>query len=81
MTVGESAAATREIETAAELDSESSAILADKGLILYYGPGGPTRRSSCLRSWKPTSPASRHRLSIFRSSISCAATTKVICAR
>jgi Tfp pilus assembly protein PilF len=36
MTVGESAAATREIETAAELDSESSAILADKGLILYY---------------------------------------------
>lgn len=36
MTVGESAAATREIEMAAELDSESSAILADKGLILYY---------------------------------------------
>ena len=36
MTVGESAAATREIEKAAELDSESSAILADKGLILYY---------------------------------------------
>jgi Tfp pilus assembly protein PilF len=36
MTLGESTAATREIEKAAELDSESSAILADKGLILYY---------------------------------------------
>jgi Tfp pilus assembly protein PilF len=36
MTLGESAAATREIDAAAELDSESSAILADKGLILYY---------------------------------------------
>jgi Tfp pilus assembly protein PilF len=37
MTVGEPEAATREIDKAAELDSESSAILADKGLILYYG--------------------------------------------
>jgi Tfp pilus assembly protein PilF len=36
MTVGEFDAALREIEKASELDSESSAILSDKGLILYY---------------------------------------------
>jgi Tfp pilus assembly protein PilF len=36
MTVGDFAAAESEIDKAAELDSESSAILADKGLILYY---------------------------------------------
>jgi Tfp pilus assembly protein PilF len=36
MTVGEFDAALREIEKASDLDSESSAILSDKGLILYY---------------------------------------------
>lgn len=36
MSVGAFDAAGREIEKAAELDSESSAILSDKGLILYY---------------------------------------------
>jgi tetratricopeptide (TPR) repeat protein len=36
MTMGEPGAALREIEKASEIDSESSAILSDKGLILYY---------------------------------------------
>jgi Tfp pilus assembly protein PilF len=36
MTVGEEAGAIREIESARQLDSESSAILADKALILFH---------------------------------------------
>jgi Tfp pilus assembly protein PilF len=55
MTIGESAPALAEINKAEALDSESTAILADKGLILFYA-GRPDEAAALLQRIEQTEP-------------------------
>lgn len=55
MTTGDFRAALREIDRAAELDSESAAILADKALILHYA-GQRARAAAVLKQIETDQP-------------------------
>lgn len=56
MTLGQSSAALREIEIAEALDSESSAIQADKGLILFHA-GRKAEAATLLRRLEQLAPS------------------------